>query len=428
MRMTNLLRLCEEAAATIDAPLAADKPVQEDDERHPPPEGEAANESQGWPAAIDLEALAEREPERPKFIINDWLPVGYASLIAGHGGVGKSGIALHLAVCIAAGRPFFGLEVQRLRVLYLSCEDREAVLHWRLSRICAHLGLSMASLRGWLEIIALVGEETVLWSRDPRTGYTVTPAFDQLAERIPAYQSELVVVDGISDAFGGNENVRTEVKAFVNKLVGPIPPDSGAVLLVGHIAKPSAAAAVTTEGYSGSTGWHNSVRARWYLYPETTQGEDGGKERTGELILELQKSNLGRTDQEMRFTWDDQAHLFIGQRTEAPSGMERSIRDRTEREGILAAFRACAAASPAVDIPAAMTGPRTALHVLKIRPEFPDSLRGGKPEKHRFWRHIEELRAMGIARESRIRRSDRHYVLTLTLSDKSECGHAGNAE
>src|SRR5882672_1451116 len=64
-----------------------------------------------WPASLDLEALAERDPETPAFIIDDWLPCGYATLLSGHGGVGKSLIALYLAVCIAADTPFFGLEV-----------------------------------------------------------------------------------------------------------------------------------------------------------------------------------------------------------------------------------------------------------------------------------------------------------------------------
>jgi RecA-family ATPase len=196
-------------------------------------------------------------------------------------------------------------------VMYLSCEDRERVLHYRLSRICRYEGINLASLRGWLEVVDLVGHDTVLWERDPRTGFTFTSAFGELAERVKAHETELLIVDGISDTFGGNENARGDAKRFINALVGLIPPDRGAVLLVGHIAKPAAASAATSEGYSGSTGWHNSVRARWYLYPETEPGEDGGRpERTGDLILELQKSNLGRTDQQMRFRWDDEAHLF----------------------------------------------------------------------------------------------------------------------
>ena len=48
-----------------DAPLMGSGPV-------------TAEPSNAWPLGLDLEALAEREPEKPRFIMPDWLPVGYA--------------------------------------------------------------------------------------------------------------------------------------------------------------------------------------------------------------------------------------------------------------------------------------------------------------------------------------------------------------
>lgn len=245
-----LITQAEAATAKVDASLRAHN-----------------HDTAAWPDPLNLEALAESEPEPPQFIMPDWLPAGYATLLAGHGGVGKSAIALHLAVCSAAGLPFFGLDVSRRHVLYLSCEDRENVLHWRLSRICSHLAVNLASLRNWLNVVDLVGRGAVLWERDPRTGYTVTAAYGLLAQRMEQQHTEMLIVDGVSDTFAGGENVRHEVKRFINAIVALIPEDTGAVLLVGHIAKPNASAAQTTEGYSGSTAWHNSVRARWYLYP-----------------------------------------------------------------------------------------------------------------------------------------------------------------
>ncbi|HEX6268328.1 MAG TPA: AAA family ATPase [Burkholderiales bacterium] len=374
-----------------------------------------------WPDPIDLERLAETEPQPPKFIVRDWLPVGYASLLAGHGGVGKSGIALHLGVCIASGEPFFGLEASRRRVLYISAEDRENVLHWRLSRISAYRGIDIAGLRGWLDIVDLVGHNAVLWERNPQTGDTAAPAFDRLAERLRASESQLLIVDGISDTFAGNENARADVKRFVNALVSLIPSD-GAVLLVGHIAKPQAASAATSEGYSGSTGWHNSVRARWYLYPETAQGEDGGRpERTGDLFLELQKSNLGRSDQSMRFRWDDEAHLFVGELV-GHSTFDRKHQERVEQDGVRRAVRGCQEAG--LHVPAALQGPSTAFLTLSQRPEFPESLKGGGRAKTlRFRRVLEQLRQLRHIEESSYRRSNRHTVATLVLTTegRAEC-------
>lgn len=378
-----------------------------------------------WPSAIDLAALSTRTPKEPEFIVEDWLPVGYATLFAGHGGVGKSGIALYLAVCNALGLDFFGLRVKARRVLYLSCEDREEVLHWRLSRICAHLEIELSQLSGKLDILDLVGRETILWERDPRTGATETDAARELRARIARDGIEVLYVDGVSDTYGGNENARPEVKRFVNMLVGMVPADRGAVVMIGHVAKPAAHAASTSEGYSGSTGWHNSVRARWYLYPETRAGEDGERsEKTGDLLLELQKSNLGPTDQAIRFEWDTDGRLFVGRGVIGESALDRQNRDRSERRGILAALASAEAAG--IYVPAASMGQRTAYHVLSAQPNFPDSLLSGTPGRRRFWRHLEALRAMQDVIEFTYTREDRHKVAAIR-SNGAGCGHAGNA-
>lgn len=382
--------------------------------------GEADDEPRGWPEPLDLEALAEQEPEPPKFIVPGWLPCGTAALLAGHGGVGKSAIALYLAVCMAAALSFFGLAVARCRVMYLSCEDRAGVLHWRLSRICAHLGIDLGRLRGWLDIVDLVGHDSVLWERNPRNSLTTTTAYLELQARIRAQGTEVLIVDGISDAFGGNEISRSEVGRFVNSLVGLIPADRGAVLLLGHISKPAVAG--NGEGYSGSTAWHNKTRARWYLYPETEQGEEDSRpQKTGDLILELQKSNHGPIDQSMRFRWDDQAHMFTGEAV-GLSAFDRKHQDREEQGAILRAIKGCMEAK--VTVYAAMQGPYTAFMALSLRPEFPATLKGRNPaSKRRFRRQIEQLRQIRAIEETEYRRSNRKTgtQLVLTTEGMRQC-------
>lgn len=384
-------------------------------------DAQAEKELALWPQPLDLERLAEHEPQPPKFIVEDWMPCGYATLMAGHGGVGKSGIALYLAVCIASGRPFFGIKVQRRRVVYLSCEDREGVLHWRLTRICSHVGVDLAQLRGSLEVLDLVGKPTILWEKD-QTGNALTAAYGALGRLMD--KQTVLVIDGVSDTFGGNENARSEVKAFVNAMLAVIDPDDGAVLLVAHVNKPAAMATTTTEGYSGSTQWHNAVRARWYLFPEISEDEER-REPTGDLILELQKSNLGRAHQSMRFHWDPEANLFVGREIIGATAADRAMQERVEREAVLKALIGCAASS--ITVPSATTGRRTAYHVLCERPEFPTSLKGGKAALRRFWRHIERLRQMKLIEEREHRRTNRHSTAVLVPSEKASAD-ASNGE
>lgn len=366
-----------------------------------------------WPGPLDLAALAIQQPPQPQFILPDWLPAGYATMLAGHGGAGKSYIALALAVHIAAGKPWCGMAVQRSRVMYLSAEDRQSVLHWRLRHICDQLGLDMRALTGWLDLRDLVGHDTIIWQ--PDTPERTTPAYDTLAGQFRQSGAHVLVIDGVTDAFGGDENSRWQVKAFVNSLLALIDPNDGALLLQAHVNKLSASTNGTTEGYSGSTAWHNAVRARWYLSPETDRDEDGVSQKTGALKLELQKSNLGRADQTITFRWSDTARMFLGEVKEggALNAALAANRDREERASILAAIGAVIERGDYV--PAATTGKRTAYHVLSASGKLAASLGGAKANVKRFWRHIEHLRSMRQIREGSIRRENRHYTATLEL-------------
>ncbi len=374
-----------------------------------PPEGEGV-QIKIWPPAVDFTLLAGRDPAPPRFIVDDWLPAGYATLMAGHGGVGKSGIALHLAVCMALGRPFFGLAVSQRRVMYLSCEDRENVLHWRLARICAFEGVSIADLAGNLELVDLVGQDTVLY-RTPRADRAdATYAMGALMHRFAVAQHDVLFVDGISDTFGGNENDKIDVKQYVNSLIRLIDPNDGAVVLIGHVNKQTAGGdAGANEGYSGTTGWHNSVRARWYLYPETIK-DDGNTVRTGTLSLDLQKSNLGVSDRSLKFNWDEVHHMFVGETVAPESQFDRTVRERQERAMVIGIISQICRNGGRV--PSTTMGRRTTWHVISAHPDCPEALQN-RGSVNRFNRMIEGMKHMAelVEQISRINGKDvRHIV------------------
>ena len=247
-----------------------------------------------WPAPLDLPALSRAERRRIRHIVRDWLPEGEVTLLAGHGGAGKSLIALLLAVCIALGMPWYGIPTERRRVVYVSAEDGRDVLHWRLDRICAYLGVDMADLDGWLSIIdaSAIDAELII---DTRDGPMLTRMYGALHESIG--DAQVLIIDGASDTYGANEIVRRSVRQFIRALRRLIPPD-GAVLVLAHVDKAIARGRESGDHYSGSTAWNNSVRARWALRAEG----DG-------LMLTVEKANHAQAGAEIRLRWDPQAHL-----------------------------------------------------------------------------------------------------------------------
>jgi hypothetical protein len=105
----------------------------------------------------------------------------------------------------------------------------------------------------------------------------------------------LAIVDNASDAYGGDEIQRRQVRAFIRALAMVIKPTNAGCLLLAHVDKNTSRGRKPEggEGYSGSTAWHNSARSRLFL----TRGED-------ELLtLEHQKSNLSKIREPIKLEW-----------------------------------------------------------------------------------------------------------------------------
>jgi RecA-family ATPase len=321
-----------------------------------------------------------------------------------HGGAGKSAIALYLGACIALPARWCGLDAVRRRVYYVSCEDGRDILHWRLARISRHLGIALEDLAAWLYVIDAIGIDPELMIEAGRGEEPMmTALYSALADRVQP--GSVIIIDGASDTYGASEIVRRHVRRFVRAL-RRLAGEHGAVLLLAHVDKAAARKSESGDRYSGSTAWHNSVRARWEL------AADGD-----ELVLALAKANHARAGAEIRLRWDESAHMHVPVDAAADGGIVASIRERTEREAILAAIRGCAGADPPVLVPAALTGPRTTWHVLSERQEFPAALRAGdRATRARFARHVELLRQSGAIEEQSVRTDARHRVRVLLVS------------
>lgn len=359
------------------------------------------------PRELDLVALALSDPVPPAFIVPGWLPAGEVTLFAAHGGTGKSATALRLAVCLAVGHDFYGLPVEEHGIDFVSFEDSEPVVHWRLHGICQELGVSLADVARRLRIFDGTRCANAWFSRVPSGEIGPSAAFHDIAERIGG-SGRVVMVDGASDTFAGNENDRAQVKAFIRLLRRLIAAD-GALLLIAHVDKEAARTGAESLGFSGSTGWNNGVRCRWFMYNEVDEEGVG----TGNLVLEVRKSNLGRIGARMVLSFNESRGIFE-RLDNGPQRRDKACQRAEEADAIVRVIRnAWAAGDP---IPAATAGTRTAHSVCAARDDFPASLKG-RSGKRQFKVALEQLRAVGAVRVEGFRRPNRHFVEVLNAPE-----------
>lgn len=267
---------------------------------------EDGQEAPGEPDPVELDwEHWDEDPDPVAFLIPGWLPDGVVTLFAAHGGTGKSYLSLLIALCLATGRnPFVPCEqvdperIERVRVYLYSAEDNMAVLQFRLNRYMRLLGIKPADLKGWLKVVDATESNNVLFSAKRDVGERVTERMRWLKREVADFGAGLLVFDNASDAFDGNEIERAPVRQFLTALKGAAP----AVLLLAHVdAASSMAEHSKAKGYSGSTGWHNSARSRWFMSRDA---------ETDRILLTVPKSNYAKSGTEAEVGWDDGHKVF----------------------------------------------------------------------------------------------------------------------
>ena len=384
-------------------------------------EDEAAPRPPPDPELLDLDELSDREPPEPESIVERWLAALVVALLSGHGGSAKSWLALFLAVRIALGQPFFGYQCSRRRVLFYAAEDRKAILHLRLHRICRHLGVRLADLAGWLYLYdATTSDNVVYWGGAESPAERLTARYDWLKHKVTEHEAGVLILDAVADLYDANENDRAKVKDFVRACLGLVAPLQGSVLLVAHVNRPTALSPTTTEGYSGSTAWHNAARARWYLRVDRQDEEaEGSPDDNLPRILELQKSNYGPAGATIRLLWDPEALVFRSDELSADGGIVASIRGANQRKAVLRLLAECEAIGRLV--PSSPCARVNAATILGERDGYPSEFRGtrGRP---RLYRLLRELQEAGLIAEAEAKNASRHTIGVWTITD------AGRAE
>lgn len=265
----------------------------------------ASTQPEAGPAAlpdpwrvVPLDDLDSAELPQQQWAWHGYIPAGEVTMLGAHGGTGKSTIALMLAAAVPRGAPLFGVATTPAPVVFFSAEDGADTVRRRLRHVLRAAGLSAADLAGMVTVLDATHGAPELGSpmtdAAGRQTFGPTPTGERLREFLADKPGALLIVDNASDTMGGNENARPEVRAFVRLLASMVRDTGGAVLLLAHVDKGTSRGERSgSEGYSGSTAWHNSARSRLYL----------SRDKDGTLLLEHQKNNLGPLRDPLRLIW-----------------------------------------------------------------------------------------------------------------------------
>lgn len=270
---------------------------------------------------VDVAGVFTHPAPPPRFVWNGYLPRGVVALLGAHGGTGKSTIALMLCVAVATGREVFGIATEPARVVFVSLEDSGDVVRHRLAHICREWGIAPEQIAQHLTIVDGTANPE-LYTADRRDDGLTTATYAELREL--AQGAGLVVIDNSSDAYGGDEIQRRQVRAFIRHLAAIAKDNAAAMLLLAHVDKNTSRArkAEAGEGYSGSTAWNNSVRSRLFM----------SRDESGALLLEHQKSNFGKLREPLRLFGPENG---LPQVDAAPTGVVAHIADSVNTKALM---------------------------------------------------------------------------------------------
>lgn len=219
---------------------------------------------------VNAADLLTTSPQARSWLVDPLIPRRQVTLLSGEGGVGKSFLALQLAVAVATGTEWIGYRPVQGKALFVSAEDELDEIHRRLVPMIEKMGLLPSDLRD-LEIADLCQQaSTLLGIPNGEGGIRPTDLFEGVREQVRRHRPTLIVIDTLSDTFGGDENKRQEARQFIRMLRELASEADSAVLVTAH---PSLSGQHSGSGSSGSTAWNASVRSRLFLDCPRVKGQ-----------------------------------------------------------------------------------------------------------------------------------------------------------
>ena len=137
-----------------------------------------------------------------------------------------------------------------------ACEDDHDELWRRQIALARWCNAGLEEFHERLIIVPRHGLDNALVSADFGK-LMFSTLIGQLSEQAADTHAEVVILDNVAQLYGGSENDRHSVTAFLNALAGALP--GKAIILLAHPSRTAGSE------FSGSSAWENTARTRLYL-------------------------------------------------------------------------------------------------------------------------------------------------------------------
>jgi hypothetical protein len=185
--------------------------------------------------AVDVSALRATPPPR-EWLHGVDLARGFVTLIAGAGGVGKSGVALVMGLACASGKRLLDGKVlgKCLRVLHISAEDGQDEMERRVAAARKQHGLAPSDVPGWRMLIA----PRELFRTERGMGVPDEVGWRELRDEVAHNAPDILIIDPVVSVLGGaNVNDNSTMGVFMRRLTELAGKHHMSVVLIHHVSK-----------------------------------------------------------------------------------------------------------------------------------------------------------------------------------------------
>ena len=272
----------------------------------PKPDGDGGEDEFVGPAVIDF-AEALHIPIQPR----EWLDhhkllrKNTAFQLNGDGGIGKTEIALQMQVGMCATGRMFKLPVERGTCLFVSFEEPENEIRWRIDHLAHAFDIPSASIKN-LKIIDFTRERDPWLFKERDRELIPTNRWTWLLKEFEAIKPTFIVMDNKTRFFGANQNDAVLATSYAHHLELACTDLDTTIMPLAHV---SLSQLQSGRGDSGSVAAGNAFRSRM-LFRHADAMHEPDAEDKGDRKLVVMKANASPTGTDLDFKWHKGLEFF----------------------------------------------------------------------------------------------------------------------